>query len=133
MNPLDAEAEVEVRRERAICQLDVVIDVLSAWRGRYEDDDRPATTGWIKAVIPEMEATAEYRRGWLCVRGTADPGIGWQFRYDTGQFSVCSLCQSMRGVPFVELTRGQFRQAARDSGVCLPARHATLYLDPAFA
>jgi hypothetical protein len=108
--------------ERAVSQLDVVIDVLSAWRDRYDDDDWPAGIGWIMDVIPQCQD--EPRSGWLCVSGNSTPGIGWRL---TSVFSVSSLCRSLRGHPW-PFTRREFRRAARLSGVCLPSRHATLYL-----
>jgi len=117
----------DVRRQRAIAQLDCVIDVFSAWSGQYADDDQHADIAWIMAVVPEMEKTTEYRRGWLCVSGTAKQGIGWELH--AGQFRVCSLCRSIKGTVFIELTRKMFREAARKSGVSLPSKHATLYLD----
>lgn len=124
MTPAAMPDDLSGRREIALAQLDAVIDVLSAWRGRYEDDDRPAGIAWVMAVIPECESAPE-RRGWLCVGGTARPGIGWAFR--GGQFGLTSLCRSLKGLGW-PVTRRQFREAARLSGVSLPARHATLYL-----
>lgn len=112
--------ELEVRRRRALAGLDAVIDVLSAWRGRYEDDDRPANIAWIVAVIPQTQADPQ--RGWLCVGDTAVPGIGWEIR--DGAFHFRSLDRS----PW-PATRRRFREIARANGVRLPACHATLYLD----
>ena len=115
------------RVRRALAQLDTVIDVLSAWSGRYADDDRHANIDWIMAVIPEVEDSGERRAGWLCMSGTATHGIGWQFT--GGVFSVHSVCGSMRGARWADLTRGMFRAAAKASGVSLPSCHATLYLE----
>lgn len=115
--------EFEIRKRRALAGLDAFIDVASAWRGRYEDDDQPAGIAWITAVIPEMETDPQ--RGWLCVSGTATPGIGWWFR--GGTFCLGSLSRSLKGLPW-PVTRRQFREAARLSGVSLPACHTTIYL-----
>lgn len=119
MTPYEREAE----RRRAIAGLNLYIDVLSSWLGRYEDDDRPASIAFITAVIPQIEDNPP--RGWLCVRGTATPGIGW--RCETA-FGISSLCRSFRGTQW-PVTRRLFREAARKSGVCLPSRHATWHLD----
>jgi hypothetical protein len=123
------EMNADPRVRRALAQCDLLIDIYSAWLGRYEDDDRHADIDWIMAIVPEMEATEQRRRGWLCVSGTGTPGIGWQL--DDHGWLVGSLCGSMRGYPYTRLTRGQFRAAAKASGVSLPSRHATLYLDQA--
>lgn len=124
---------LEHRRQVALHQLDAFIDVMSGWRCRYEDDDWHAGIGWIMAVIPEdADRGDDWKRGWLCVTATLTPGIGWRFLGPTGSvFAVSSLCRSLRGTPFTEITRKQFRSAAEQSGVTLPSRHATLYLsDP---
>ena len=126
--PTDGEP---VRLRRAKAQADLLVDVLCSWRGRYEDDDRRADIGWIQAVIPEVERRGEpgpdfYRAGWLCVDGTTTPGIGWKF--EAGKLHLASLCRSFRGVEWCKITRRIFRIAARNSGVTLPSRHATLYL-----
>lgn len=115
----------EQQRQIALAQSSILIDVLSAWRGHYEDDDKPAGIAWIMGVIPEVQASPE-RSGWLCVRDTATPGIGWRFH--KGAFCLASLDRSLRGLPW-PVTRRQFRAAARASGVSLPACHATLHLD----
>jgi len=113
--------DLEHRRQIALAQLDVFIDVASAWRGRYEDDDMPATIAWITAVIPHL--SDDPQRGWLCVSGTATPGIGWEIR--SGAFRLAAL-HGTKGLSW-PLTRKQFRSAARESGVGLPSRHATIY------
>lgn len=122
------QAELESRRERAIAQLDLVIDLYSFWRGRYEDDDRPAGIEWITEVIPRL-TDDPYPSGWICTKGpfgpTETPGIGWRIK--GGGFSVASLDRSLRGVVWPP-TRKQFRAAARASGVSLPICHATLFL-----
>lgn len=123
------DTDFDARRQRALAQVDLVIDVLSAWRDRYEDDDWHAHIDWIMSVIPETERTDRHITGWLCVRGTATPGLGWRFDLTKSTFCVDSLCRSMRGIWFSSLTRRQFREAARRSNVCLPSRHATLYLE----
>jgi hypothetical protein len=111
------------RREIAITALDAYIDVLCAWRGRYEDDERPVGIAWIMDLIPECQP--EPRRGWLCVKDTETPGIGWEL---TSVFRLCSLSRSFRGMDFCAINRRQFREAAKASGVVLPPMHATLYL-----
>lgn len=114
---------IEYRRQIAIAQIDAVVDVLSAWRGRYEDDDRPATIDWLMAVIPQT--SDDPLEGVLYVAGTTTPGLGW--RFDGGLFRLASICGSLRGQPW-PVSRRQFRDAAMASGVSLPSRHATLYL-----
>jgi hypothetical protein len=114
----------EHRKHIALCQLDVVIDVLSAWRGSYDDDDRPATIEWIKQIIPQQEG--DKLMGWLHVSGTTRQGIGWA--KIGGQYVLRSRCGTLDGLPW-PVTRKQFREAARLSGVSLPARHATIHLD----
>lgn len=117
----------DVRLNRARAQADLLVDVLSAWRGRYEDDDRHADIRWITTVIPETERSESpwYKAGWLCRNGTQIPALGWKL---TSNFQLASLDRSFIGVPFQGITRGQFRKAARSNGVSLPACHATLYL-----
>jgi len=116
-----------VRYRRAAATLDLWIDVLGAWAGRYEDDDMPADIDWILAVIPQQtpDPPPAIQRGWLCVDRTATPGIGWECS-DVG-FRLASLCGSFHGLRW-PVTRGQFRAAAKASGVSLPSRHATLHL-----
>lgn len=115
--------DLERRRQIALSQLDIVIDVLSAWRGEYDDDGRPASIDWITAVIPQEPGGR--KMGWLPVAGTAQQGIGWAFI--KGAFALRSRCGTLAGLPF-PVTRRQFRDAARASGVSLPPRHATLHL-----
>lgn len=117
----------EQRRRRAMAHLDAFIDVVSGWSGRYEDDDAPASIRWITFVIPECQP--EPQRGWLCVSGTATPGIGWECSADG--FRLCSLDGSLGRLSW-PITRRQFRSAARKSNVCLTSRHATLCLDREF-
>lgn len=114
----------ERRREIALAGLTAAIDVLSAWRGRYEDDDRPAGIRFFTAVMPQMQA--DPKRGWLCAVGTNEPAIGWELG---SQFRVYSRCRSFRGLPFTAITRGDVRAAIRKSGASLPACHATAGLD----
>ena len=115
----------ERRRELTLAGLTAVIDVLSAWRGRHEDDDRPAGIRFFLAVIPQM--SADPKRGWLCAAGADDPVIGWEF--SGGQFKVYSRCRSFRGRPLPEITRGEVRAAVRRCGASLPSYHATVGLD----
>lgn len=124
--------EWAIRRERAIAQLDLVIDVLSAWSGSYRDDDAPATVRWIKEVIPQM--ADDPPRGWLNVGCTLQQGLGWMIRGGVfwllrasgGQFWMPP--EPIDTPPHSCMTRRAFRAIARKEGVCLPSRHATLCL-----
>lgn len=110
--------DFEHRRAIAIAQLDVFIDVLSAWRNRYEDDERRAGLGWICDVLggewPEGGWLYDSRNrkvfGWFGDGGT------WHFRSEIRPDKW-------------PLTRCEFRQLACRNGVVLPSRHATLYLE----
>lgn len=123
----------ETQREHAIAGLDAYIDVLCSWRGRYEDDDLRADAEWITDVIgtnPPLE-------GWEAVLGYVPEtggvlganrhhAIGWVIN-QRGQWQFGSLPAKPSRRVF-DLTRREFRQLARDCGVSLPSRHATLHL-----
>src|SRR6185437_3060193 len=127
MSPAALE-ELRRRRKIALARLDACIDVLCAWRGRYEDDGRPVTLWWVSELIPP----ADPRKlcGWLCVTNwlgadTGAQGIGWAVI--DGRLVLRSRCGTLQAA-VGPVTRRQFREAAQRSGVSLPARHATLYL-----
>jgi hypothetical protein len=125
----EEKAVFELRKQIALAQLGAFIDVASAWRGRYEDDDRPVGIGWIINLIPQIEETygpEPIRRGWLCRDGTNTPSLGW---YLDRAFHLCAIDANWKGKGLVEITRRDFRDTARRNGVVLPSRHATLYLD----
>lgn len=115
------------RREIALARLDAYIDVTSAWRGRYEDDDRDACIAWICDVIggewPEG--------GWLYGKHATEKIFGW-YGNDRGQWCFRA---KWRPASWPEdrrhawpCTRKEFRELAHVNGVSLPSRHATLYL-----
>ncbi|WP_439624130.1 hypothetical protein [Gemmata sp.] len=119
----------EYRRQIAIARLDVAIDVMIAWRGRYEDDERPVTKAWVIQLCPTL------RPGKLCgvlmVNNTVDvQGIGYMVCGHTYKLVLRSRCGTLQKLQAAgaTVTRGQFREAAQKSGVSLPAEHATLYL-----
>ena len=118
-------SDFEQRRKIAAAQLDAVIDVLSGWRGHYEDDDELVTLEWLCIVIP-IHLPLGKLCGWLYVRDSATTqGIGW------ARISGRTVLRSQCGTLHDEcgpVTRRQFREAARKSGVSLPARRATAFL-----
>lgn len=118
LTPFERE-EFERRKEIALAQLGAFVDVASAWRGRYEDDDEPASWGWLKKVTPQCQEEP-FTAGWLCKSGTAIQAIGWKI--DQAIY-VCDLAGHLKGKwPF---TRRVFREAACINGVCLPLAHVT--------
>lgn len=123
----------EYCRQIAIARLDAAIDVMSAWRGRYEDDDRPVTKDWVYKLCPPLP-TGPLRHklcGVLMVKDSADvQGIGFMVRGRTYELVLRSRCGTLQSLQEagVTVTRKQFREAARKSGVSLPPEHATLYL-----
>lgn len=114
----ELDQDLEARRQRAIAQMDVVIDVLSAWRGRYEDDDRRAGLGWISNVLGGSAPEG----GWLYDRRFRKV-FGWDLRDD----GIWRFHSEVRPDHW-PLTRREFRLLASANGVSLPSRHATLYL-----
>lgn len=113
------------RREIAIAQIDAFIDVASAWRGHYEDDEWNADLGWISQVIGE---TADhdaygYECGGVLRDGHNQPAMGWGII--DGKWRFGSLAKDYKW----PMTRRQFRQLARKNDVSLPSRHAVLFLD----
>lgn len=125
----DQRAAFEHRKAIALAGLDVYIDVLGAWGGRYEDDDRPVTKWWAARVCPLLKSGKAC--GVLFVKDVAEvQGIGYMvcgLTYKLVLRSRCGTLQEIQGRGEV-VTRRQFRQAASASGVSLPSCHATLYL-----
>lgn len=116
------EIATDIRLEHARAGLDAYIDVLSAWRRRYEDDDLPASFHWIKRVISGGD-WRKVKEGWLPY-GCDKKLFGWYFADGKLHFRA-TVCRPAKW----PMTRKEFRQLATDNGVSLPSRHATLYLD----
>lgn len=113
-------ALLEHRRRIALAQLDAFIDVTSAWRDRYEDDDWRAGLGWISDVIGQ---TSDYENGGhLCDRQNV-PSLAWKIEKGVWRFG--SLVKGYKW----PMTRREFRKLAHENNVSLPSRHATLWLE----
>lgn len=103
----------DAQRRRTIAGLDAYIDVLCAWRGRYEDDERQATFAWMQRIMPPLDRPNER---------VLDDKFGW--RFDGRRFLFGSRAKPHKW----PLTRREFRDLARANGVTLPSAHATEYL-----
>lgn len=116
---LESLESLEHRRILAMSQLDAFIDVCSAWRGHYKDDEWIAWREWISAVIGR---TSDYTEGGHLVNKQNEPALAW--KVEDGRWLFGSLDKSYTW----PMTRLQFRKLSQRNGVSLPSRHATLWI-----